>query len=579
MADKQTLNIIYFPLPQDNLANYIEESMKDSSSQLFTYFTKQKDLFSFLQLLDADTPFLFWIHYRFSGGRPNIGVHQRFVKRFPNLIARYITFGEIAAINGVRVIGTNHLAGNFSDGEQKCEIYSYRVFLESLQIPAPQKVGKVFYPAAEPKAYKYSSEEEIDVLGDWLFDQQLNEQSLAPDNVMGRILGGVFGNPAEKDFELSVLAPGFSGAYLILVSYKFKEETRTAILKIAKNKAMLEREIRFINEYVLGRSEKKMRSDLLVTPQKFKGDFILQIYDWHILQMFASDSMTTFRKVASELGSIKHLAKPLLKSYRKFQDILGGKPRLRRIRNLFEDYFYEGKETNYRGLYLGRAYQQKINNYIDRYVKISDLKELGTAYHITNEQRNKLKEFVINKEYGSKLIGKFACAPVATIHGDFHGGNIMANEKGKKIQFIDFAHTRGGHRYHAFSDLARLAVDMEMELIPDWLLYFQKKSPLFFQIWIDHHRSWIRTPILENGQLASYEIHGHPALDKCYAFNHSLWTYAVGLAKELNPKISQPSHAFSRQFHLVRVYNMFKYIAYPSIPHIKKLYIIRAIID
>ena len=416
------------------------------------------------------------------------------------------------------------------------------------------------FPLARSVRYNKSKD-------DWILRDlfsQLDETTLS--EILCHCLGD------QLDFVVDMLSPGFSGALVLKITFQENNRERHRILKISRdiNTIYSERN----NDRLGGLEDKR----ILLTAINRK---IYSIRDWFCLILSYSNketlrsilrlqisrevpieksimqAITAFRKAFYEEFSLDDNGTEAF-FIKKLQPFSGG------------DFKLFSQELQYEGLKLSTKKKIQIVQIFhkQRIIHRSKKDKLPELF----DSMEKIEVF-LDKGHERGFFYNFeekdldhACTPVGYVHGDFHTANILSDEAGESLNFIDFAHVPYDPTRHAFQDLGKLSTDLEISIMPDGEFLYDIDRLLewrkYHQIWMDPH-----APLPDTDWLALRAI---------YETNEAIQAFIV---EQFSGPDKLAKQEAIRQFYMVRLHYLLKAIAYDYEEREKILFFIMASAD
>lgn len=610
------VNIIYLPqVWEKKTGEKVEGSDSKTFSKLrpLTFVRKHSVILIFgydnilplLETLDLKTKIIFWIHANLipSGNNNheigNIYFYDKikFGEELPNLEISFITADSLTG----KDIGESDCDKDFYR-KLKYERYDIKLYplnairgldyLIKKKLPPIQTIGEILTKTKEGQSFYFS---------DNSLDRQVFEHNVSKDTtkiILKEIIGG--DKILEDDPEVTVLTPGFSGAYVILVRYKEQNIRRSAfIVKIDKNRERLERET--VRKKII-QHQVEIDQDTLIfateSETKIVNDCFYLTYrailDLEPLSKKVETLVNIYKNPTTEEDSllinseiIQQYLDEVITAFEPFTRISDPQKNMKREigfwqPNCEKDESKNGHKINcrYKGLSFNDWTQDKSLKALENIIKLTKDKDL-------QDERDFLISFIREgKFYAIPIDRKNTYVPTAIVHGDFHTDNIFVGDVGTKPRFIDFALTSSEPNNHAFTDIGKLSVDIEMKIITDDNFFMNHESKNFFESWCYVHKEWVSQLLTMEGSLQEEKI------KKCSPFGQILLAYEINdsfidFVKKYHKKELKtgrmnntiPLSSFIIQFLMVRVHFLIKMTTYSDILLEKRYFAFRACLD
>lgn len=400
---------------------------------------------------------------------------------------------------------------------------------------------------------------------DWRI-QQLRYQKM-DDNLIDHFIKKA--TSAEiSDPKVSILEPGLSGFVILLVSggrgknkvrillkikrFQTREETRKAKqAEMRASQTLLKRGIKN-NVFIpcAGHMVKTKGSDIWLC-------FVFN---------FANDKIT-FRQFFADYLSSLHFDKAKAKNW--IRKILIAYTSASWIRHIVETTAWRGTSHSVCPLEQSAWYQKYLENV---YRVVSYRPDLARAIGLNEHCVRSLLDFINTGKYQALYIDPdVENVPVAEVHGDLNGGNVLVNKmnrQGCNPVFIDFGQMSREPDRHALYDIGKLSIDFERFILQPEIFDWNPRSVL--QAWTDIHNSWLRQSGAVDG--CGYEI-----LDRLYLILSVFREFSIEYCKKQFPEIDNKSS--HKQFLFVRLHHLLRIINHPYVDEIRKLFAVRAAID
>lgn len=427
-----------------------------------------------------------------------------------------------------------------------------------------------------PANLLYKQFKAVDVYKLEVYDSKnsLNEYLIGKPTIK-QILGAcIFQNGSTKkeisDVKINFLSPGYSGAYVAVISYqKENQNYRTfQLLKFSKNHDSLLRE--------------KIKGSYLyknALPSNFIGarlDYESIVVDGYLCLLFnfarADDLINVVNSFSNKPSktSNKELFNLLEVTLNKFNEFILRVGNTIKSKESINPWSHSGFGLKPASRFIIRA---KIT--IQKFIETYKNDHLSKHFYLTTTDLLNLSKYLIpeDDEKGDELINcQSIKVPVGIIHGDLHGRNILVEQEDKELKeiyFIDFALMNiGGHQRNVLLDLAHLCIDFEVELSP--------QNTSSFSSYIKHSRFFLHqkfTDIKAKNLLKVNLV--YKIVNKILVF--TLDTYKF-IEKPDDP-ISFQKSKLLLQFHLARLHYLIKRIAFDNVSKEKILFMCRLALD
>lgn len=573
----QVIHIIFNPPSPINLkSNKVDtfreavNEINENSDALFFIIRSEKKIEESLRMLRPDLQIIFWVHlnkgYKDSDKLPH---NLRVLKRLRSKIFKANT--QIPLITSSALSSLSHqYKGLKKDNDfdpkyrRKLEgeiIYSTTILNKDASERLPE--GKFLKELLKHEYnsiphFRYSNEY------DWkidLLEQEINRSEL--NAIIGELIG-----TEKKDYLVDIISPGHSGAYVIHVHCKDQGKGLDFLLKISKDHQELNQE--YVN--AINNLNSNLPRDIFVGAYPDNNGF-KTIYNWHCLKYKFKKGKTTLRShltnLCKEKNEDRNIIKNIFKQWEKFENETDFKLSFGQALNPYTkgkfDSHNKEKTIHYKGLTLDRR------KWFSIFGTLESLKKWFLSHPSNNciEEKELISfENFIKSEnglYKDKPIIGTGCegTPTAIVHGDFHTANILVNQNGKEVCFIDFANMPDKPIRHALSDIGKLSADMEISVLPEQLIVDQPNN---FNQWLESHKQWL------NEEKISSDL---SELQSIYFWNKELLDRAIFRKEEL--KLSKTETI--RQFHMVRLHYFLKALAYQYECREKLVFFLRASID
>ncbi len=407
-------------------------------------------------------------------------------------------------------------------------------------------------------------------------DNYLNEYLIGEStlkNILGAcIIRSKLTQDDVSDIKIDFLSPGYSGAYVAIISYLQKNRNNRIfrLLKFSKNHSSLYRE--------------KVKGNYLYEnanlPENFIGarlDYDGVIIDGYLCLLFNYEK-----------------AEDLVKVIARLLDQAGKKPS-ETLFNMLEVVLDEF------GVFITKASNvdkssERINPWSNSELglkpalwfvikakftiqKIQDLFDtaLLNKYGLSEENLDLLDNYLIPKNEKNELIKyKAIKVPEGIIHGDLHARNILIKNRRKNLKdvyFIDFALMNNmKQKQNVLLDLAHLCVDIEIAFIPE--------NHLDASRYFHFSNSFLQNRFLEGK--SNKAIKDAPKAFAVYEMANLILDYTLSTyrtIKKHDSAISFPENELRLQFHLARLHYLIKRIAFDNVSREKILFICRIALD
>lgn len=215
--------------------------------------------------------------------------------------------------------------------------------------------------------------------------------------------------------------------------------------------------------------------------------------------------------------------------------------------------------------------------------QLTDFMSFSSSYlkkiKVTISDLEALDDYVSGKELGGQplLQKNNYIVPVNIAHGDFHSGNILVNEELGDPHFIDFALVASDYNANALLDYGKLAVDFEMQAIPNSILF---DNPKYLNEWLQANYTFFKYSIQGEYKQLKSKIDGlkneniRSLYYLCYTvFQHTISKFSKYKSGK-NSKFKKADIALC--FHLIRLRYLLKQFIYPGLSREKAVFIIKA---
>jgi len=539
-----------------------------NSDALFFIIRSEEKIEESLRMLRPDLQIIFWVHlnkgYKDSDKLPH---NLRVLKRLRSKIFK--TNAPIPLITSSALSSlSNHYKGLKDDNgynpkyRRKLEgeiIYSTTILNKDAPEPLPE--GKFLKELLRHEYnsiphFRYSNEY------DWkidLLEREINRSEL--NAIIGELIG-----TEKKDYLVDIISPGHSGAYVIHVHCKDRQKRLDFLLKISQDHRELNQE--YAN--AIRSLDLNLPRDIFVGAYPTENGF-KRVFNWHCLKYKFKKGKTTLRShltnLCKEKNKDRNIIKNIFKQWERFEKETEYRLCFGEKLNPFTKGTFDENEVTiqYKGLSLNRRKRLSIFGTLESLKKWFLSHPLNDL--ITDNELDFFKEFIKREDgiYKSKpIIGEsYEGTPTAIVHGDFHTANILVNDSGAGVCFIDFANMPDKPIRHALSDIGKLSADMEISVLPEQLIVDQPNN---FNQWLESHKQWL------NEEKITSDL---SELQSIYFWNNELLKKAILRKKEL--KLSETETI--RQFHMVRLHYFLKALAYQYECREKLVFFLRASID
>lgn len=596
------LNIVFVPgIIPDETIDRVEsvgklEQLTNVNSHGVVLLYDDDNIIPLFKSLPRETKIIFWIHAGVlnNGNLQNrsclFNITEKLRKLNYFLKPYFITADVLNLKNFTKKNEISYLMPLTSDEEVYFEetlLYNFTALSRIGNIkhlPERQTIGEILSPPKkEDIIFNYNLENDDTKI--WLFEQNATVDELKW--IIGYLIKD-YSNHSEA--EVNILTPGFSGAQVFLLTYKKDNRHRSVIVKMDKNRNHLVREIKIKKD---SEDLDNLDNNIFIFP---KQDEPIGIGNWFILTYRNALNSKALSKFIEEADFEKILT-IALDDFQNFEKVLG-QLKLKQIRNIW----HHKDNLEYNGLKLNKwTTSQVISNMKSLFPFLNNLQtqdfkkqlelekdknkkvELKNKINLIISQNKKYKDVLENfiqsdNKYRGELIGKdIRWIPTAKVHRDFHSDNIMVNEDKNRIYFIDFALTSEQPHDHAFLDIAKLSVNIELKLMPDELFVCNPNSNDSLKEWIRVHKTWIKgkTPSTSIPELEKIIKLQSFWLDriKAYTQRSAIKKTKYGLTEEALQA------SFVEQFMFTRLHYLLKTMTYHSFIIEKRLFVLQASID
>jgi len=397
------------------------------------------------------------------------------------------------------------------------------------------------------------------------------------DNELNKILNECFG--LVENVEIDVLAPGFSGSFVLRIDYVYSNTKleESSVIKICKIENKTKAKQLQENE----NNSAKLFSKYKIDTNIFYGAYLNTTV---ILSNSEAYYCLLFNTAKNKISLINFLYKKVVvdKDISEVEDV---------INNLFANYNHcdwkivVKKSKIYRGGSLGtpdyfysglslKSQIQLIRQSIHR-IKQNFGKRLKTI-GLDDQKLNQIEDFVETHKFNSRLIdGKLEKVPLSIVHGDLNGSNILVNkENGLNAVFIDFAHMNDISNKHTLLDFGRISVEMEKGVIPDYMFFNNKGIDI--ELWVQKHKSWLTNLSNNKGnEKVISSLNPNGLINRIYFINGLIRYKAL----ERCEKLGIYGEDAIRQFYFVRLHFLFKCLIWEDVNDFKRLFFIKACYD
>ena len=513
--NSNVLNFLYIhrKIEEEDIIASLEE-VQDYPDRRFILLFSKEHLAKMLHGFPSDTLFRFWIHYELD--HPIILNQEEVIKRdFPNLEVHFICNSDdlmnCSADNEPKRQYHKDDSNDFMliQPEGKC-CFAYRAFRNSIPPncwPKVQRVGQVLSGNIRLQDFSYSAKVEQSKI-------RLLRLSI-DDATMRAILGAVIESAKSTSVEVEVLNSGYSGAHVVKVIPESKD---SFIVKLDRSEEQLEKELEVAKRNMYSR----LQSEGFIFAVE---NALKKVFDWFILSYPVAQNMVPLKSIIQQRPSLEKLLdiyQQALKKMDLFAESAGPFTWLDLPTGLWEKcQIANSEEIHYHGLEIGKKGKESLLIQVNKLVDISQkcqegLEEEHPVFKLLNDVVKNRKQLINYIESGcfkriapadlpedirvaflletsDRALGRiFQKIPVCAVHGDFHTDNIMISrsDKDRSINIIDFELSPDKPSKHAFTDIAKLAVDTEFKMVPDPFFILGDSALAPFTAWRVIHKAW-----------------------------------------------------------------------------------------
>ncbi|MCG8328803.1 MAG: aminoglycoside phosphotransferase family protein [Chitinophagales bacterium] len=388
---------------------------------------------------------------------------------------------------------------------------------------------------------------------------------LIPKEEMKIILGAMLGEEYEH-FKLKALKAGYSGAHVIEVECQRYGKNKSFLLKLDRKPEEVSQEYLTARKKHFQNHNRTFVGAYPETFKKIKGWYCLlfpYIKNKATLNIYLKNGINNYNASSEAIREAAELSIVLQEEGNGFFSVspfTGGEIPVNK------------SQIKYSGLYLSTHKKANILKVLEN-IPLEQLTEQYFWDCPAKEVRHYIKDFILHNEDArfkghsiEAASGKNRCrVPLSFIHGDFHTKNILINPEGKDIRIIDFSNAPDSPNKHAFMDIGKLSVDLNVSVLPNELFF---NDPHLLQKLGEYHKKWL---IQMDFTFPETSV---PELLTLYQWENTLRQLLIKhFSKELDEK------EICRQFYMIRLHYFFKALSYKDGIREKMLFYIKACWD
>ena len=410
----------------------------------------------------------------------------------------------------------------------------------------------------------------------YTLSNSLNEH-LIGDATLKKILGAcIFRDDISQedisDVKINFLSPGYSGAYVAVISYlrKGRNNRIFRLLKFSKNhNSLLREKTRGNYLYENANLPKNFIGARLDYDGVVVGDYFCLLFNY----VNADDlvNVMTDLLVQSSQESNKKLFDLLENTLEEFETFISEVGNADTSTESINPWSHPNL-----GLKPTKWFIIKAKFTIEKLKKLYTDEVLLNNFGLSKNDLEILNSFLLPENDKSELTRhRVIKIPLGIIHGDLHARNILVEKKRgklKDIHFIDFAlMNTDTQKKNVLLDLAHLCIDLEIAFVP--------KNHIETENYFHFAQSFLYNHPLDGKSSQGVDF---PEIAAVYEIANRILTFSLNTYRQIKVHdytIDFPESELILQFHLARSHYLIKRIAFDNVSNEKILFMCRLALD
>ncbi len=373
---------------------------------------------------------------------------------------------------------------------------------------------------------------------------------------------------------IAILEPGLSGFQVLRLFYGENDADQSVVVKLRQFRDTAEA-ARVVDGDAAARLKLSIRQASSATVITLAGHQVVPYTsadspdEYWLCLMYAdatkgsvSGNRTTFKRLLSGMFEAsdfdfedgKELVAGVLEKYRQIplhHKLVDAHP--------WSDVAKPLEQTAFHSQYLENVWQV-----------FSSRSDLAAEIGIRKREIRRLLGFIRENKLDARSIDStLVKVPIAEVHGDFNGGNVLVGEPlGNDVVFIDLGQMSPKPDRHALFDIGKLSIEFERFILPESA--FDMNRPGMLKAWTDVHNRWIQSRSIE-----AYKV-SQPKLYRLYSLLSVFREFSAQACADMG--IDDIDEA-QRHFLYVRLHYIVRMINHPHLSEERKLFAIRAALD